>query len=291
MRHIILIDTNYLCHRAFHTTGQLAFEGEVTGVLFGVFRAIESVIKHLEGDPVFCFDEDQSLRVRKLPTYKSGRQAKRDAMDDEDKRIYQKFQEQINLLRKQYLPAMGYANVFSEPGFEADDIIGSLATGLFDEIITIVSADSDLWQLVKDRKVRCYNPTRDEYTTEKSLRAKYGITPKQWSHVKAIAGDTSDDIIGISGVGEVTAAKFVRGELKSGKKSEAIQKGLDLWMANLELVSLPYPGTSTYQIRPDTLTDEKWNNVVKGLGMYTLVRGRSGKQKELKHGNQTGFNT
>jgi len=293
MRHIILIDANYLCHRAFHTTGHLAFEGDVTGVLFGVFRAIETVIENLKGSPVFCFDHGQSLRAKKLTTYKSGRQAKRDAMDDEDKRIYQKFQEQINLLREQYLPAMGYANVFSKPGFEADDIIASIAKDIEEgELGTIVSADSDLWQLIKDCKVRCYNPTRDEYITEKSLFAKYRITPNQWVHIKAIAGDTSDDIVGVKGVGIVTAAKFVRGELNSGKKSEDIQKGLDLWMANMDLVSLPYPGTPTYQIRPDAVTDQKWNDVVRALGMHSLVRGRAGKQKERKHAEKDqGFNT
>lgn len=76
MQHLLLLDVNYLCHRAYHTTGHLEFEGIVTGVLYGVLRDIRTLQENLQGEPVFCFDKGPSKRKLTLPTYKGSRQAR-----------------------------------------------------------------------------------------------------------------------------------------------------------------------------------------------------------------------
>ena len=252
----------------------------MTGVLFGVFRDINTLVDELNGQPVFCFDRGINRRKEVYPEYKGSRKEARDKSTDEEKEIHREFMKQVDMLRDKYLPRMGFRNILSADGYEADDVIARICMDMPPgDCATIVSSDADMWQLLVDRRVRCYNPTKKTFTTATAFRTAFGLEPSQFADVKAIAGCATDDVPGVAGVGETTAAKFIRGDLKPGKKFDDIVKASDMWKRNLQLVKLPFEGTPSFEIIDDVVTDGDWNFVVDKLGMPSLVRGRASKPK------------
>src|SRR5437868_2353755 len=116
----LLIDVPSLAHRAFHTTGGLVFDGRHTGVVFGVLRYLVTLEGYFPGArPVFAFDSGPYLRAAVCPSYKAGW----NGTDETLKR-------QLGQIRDDVLPALGYANIFHAPGYEADDVIASLTDAL-----------------------------------------------------------------------------------------------------------------------------------------------------------------
>jgi DNA polymerase-1 len=270
----ILVDANFLCYRAFHTMGHLSHGDIRTGVLFGVLRDIVGYQDFAAGAEVaFCFDYGKSLRYDMCPTYKQERKRQRALMSEEDQAARKELRTQINTLRRELLPELGYRNVFYQKRYEADDVIASIVNELpEDERALIISADEDLYQLI-NHNVRMWNPNLARETTLQDFYKKYGILPAQWSQVKAIAGCSSDCIPGIPRVGETTAIKFLKGELpKHHKTFEAITNGPGVISNNLKLTSLPLPGCNTFRLRSNRVTHEKWDKVVMSLGMKSLRR-------------------
>jgi 5'-3' exonuclease len=270
----LILDSNYLCHRAYHSTGGLEYGDIKTGVLFGFLRDVVILQDLFATDrPLFCFDMPPGLREGVCKTYKADRVARYNAMPEEEREAYIAFREQVTLLRERVLPRCGYRNIFYEPGYESDDIIASLCRSLpqTDEVV-IISSDKDLYQLLSPR-VRCHNPQKRQTFTEHEFRATYGIDPDQWPDVKALAGCPSDNVVGIRGVGELTAIQYLRGELKApGKKYKDIEcnAGQATWRRNLCLVTLPYHGCPTFEVRPDDVTVARWRRVADWLGLKSL---------------------
>ncbi len=289
---LLILDTNYLCHRAFHALGHLTFEDLTTGCIFGVLRDILHLQELFATDHiVFTFDHPgHNLRRDLLPGYKSTRYKRHEDEDDETRRVRIGFYEQVDLLRTKYLHDIGFRNVFSEEGFEADDIIASITKALHkDREAIIVSSDQDLWQLV-GKNVWCHNPQTNRSVTNESFRAKWGIRPKQWAAVKALAGCSTDDIPGIRGVGELTAAKFLAGNLpRTYQAYRNIMQNNDTFDRNLELVLLPLKGTPTFELKKDCVTQGKWDALSCDLNMPSLqgrlARGPK-KSKGRKRGNR-----
>ena len=136
----LLVDCQYLCYRAWHSASRestpymllsvLEQEAKATAERFGCSRI------------VFAFDHPVNHRRKLQPNYKQSRNTK---LTETDKEIHQEFCEQINLVRDECLPGLGYSNVFCERGFEADDIIARIArdTEENDQAV-ILSADKDL---------------------------------------------------------------------------------------------------------------------------------------------------
>lgn len=267
---LLLLDCNYLARRAYHTTGKLQFDGDRTGVLFGFFRDL--IVLHEEFSncrTAFCFDHGGSVRKSVFPGYKSSREKQKASQNKKEVQEEKQFYRQVNNLRDVHLLEIGYNNVFSQPGYEADDLIASVI-GSFDGEIIIVSADQDLYQLLSDR-VRIWNPQKQFMMTENGFRKKWGLRPRDWIKVKAIAGCSTDDIAGIKGVGEITAAKYLRGELSKGSNAHvAIKAGQEIIHDNKLLVRLPFPGTHIYQLKEDDVSTDKWNAVMKQLGLRSL---------------------
>jgi 5'-3' exonuclease len=274
MRTWLILDTNYLAYRAFYSTGELAWGDEATGVIFGVLRDIGTFRELFATDNIiFCFDSRESIRCTISPTYKEKRRIEEATWDDETRARKAGMREQVLRLRRQHLPGIGYANVFQARGYEADDVIASVCQTLpgGDERI-IISADEDLWQLL-DADTICYNPGKRQVTDLVGFREKWGIEPGQWPDVKALAGCSSDDVRGIIGVGEATAARYLRGELpRTGKLYGKIhsQTGQRVWRRNLPLVRLPYEGTPIFTVGADTVTPATWAAVADGLGFASL---------------------
>lgn len=276
----LILDCHYLCYRALHTTGQLSHEDVLTGVIYGFLRDVMLLQEQfLTNRLVFCFDRSPSHRARDYPGYKANRTE--DGMDKEEKLARAELRRQIKLLRSRYLRQVGFRNIFHQQGYEADDVIASVVRDLpkTDEAI-IVSADRDLIQLLKPN-VFIWNPHKKKAYTLKSLYAEFGIEPMAWVDIKALAGCGSDNVEGIRGVGEKTAAKFLRGHLKAESAAfQAIVKGDKIWRRNRALVKLPYPGVERFCLIDDEVDDARRDALMIKLGMKSLVR--SGKKSNIK---------
>lgn len=261
----IIIDSNNLCWRNFYALGDLSFRNIQTGIAFGFLRDIVNLQELLNStDMVFCFDMGESFRTNWNKDYKANREK------NEQRAQVSK---QIRLMRMEYLPALGFSNIFAEDHFEADDLMASLCLTLKEhDDAVLVSSDRDLYQLLNN-KVRIWDPRKNKPITRKSFKKEYGVPPSFWPNVKALAGCKSDNIKGIPGVGEKGAIAFLRDELsQTSKKYQAIMDGNEIWEKNLGIVTLPYPGTPKLTLKEDTCTRDKWLKLVKRLGMDSLQK-------------------
>lgn len=266
----LVLDVNYLCYRAFHSTGQLSFNEEPTGVTFGVLREI----KYLEtrfgsSNMVFCFDHGKGLREKKYSWYKEGRRNKKYTEEEEVQRAG--LQSQIRKLKINYLSDLGYRNIMFQDGYEADDMIASVVAGIpIPNRIVIVSADHDLYQLLSYR-TSMYNPSSKATLTEEGFKKEFGVETTQWPMVKAIAGCKSDGIPGIPGVAEKTACQYLSGNLKkTSVKYGKIEAGRDVRLRNMPLVSLPYPGAKPFKPQRDEIDPTAWANLIDELGFSSF---------------------
>jgi len=266
----LLLDVSGLAYRAMHSTGDLSFEGIETGAVYGLFRSVMDLQDLFATNRVvFCFDGGYAKRLEVSRSYKQNRH-KDDDVEMQEVRI--SMRKQLKRLRTEYLPDIGFKNVFWQKGYEADDVIASCCHYMPQgERAIIVSSDEDLWQLLVDDRVSMYSPASKKSMTAQLFRREYGIDPFLWSDVKAIAGCPGDNVIGVQGVGPKTAAKFLAGQLKSTtKKHQDIVLHTDRWNRNIKLVRLPFEGTEKFEMQDDELFDERWQKVMDSLGMKTL---------------------
>jgi DNA polymerase-1 len=273
MKTYLILDCNFLCHRAHHSTGGLSFDGDPTGVIYGFLRDIRTLQDVVLCDHIlFCWDFGIGLREKDYPYYKASRRGKAENCTPEEREAVHNFRAQLNKLRKEILPELGYNNVFYQSGYEADDIIYSVCVCSMekDSEAVIVSADKDLYQLLRP-SISMYNPITKKFFTNKDFREKYGLDPEHWSRIKAIAGCSTDEVPGVRGVGELTAAKFLRGQLKSTTASwKAIIAADAQVKENLKLVQLPYKGVNQFEVVEDTTDHSKWRKVSSKYGIKTL---------------------
>lgn len=204
-RRLLLVDGNSLANRAFYALPPLStVDGVQTGAVYGfltmMFRFLsEKRPTHV----VVAFDHPSpTFRHSEFSEYKATR-----------KPSPQEFKAQIPLL-KQALDALNLAHV-ELPGYEADDIIGTLARRWKERgmPVSILSGDKDCLQLV-DEQVEAILPVKGisqvkEYGPD-AVRADLGITPPQVRDFKALAGDSSDNIPGVKGVGEKSAVTLLQ---------------------------------------------------------------------------------
>jgi len=271
----LVLDVSNLAYRAMYTTGGLSHGGMATGVLYGVFRDVISLQELFSTRYVaFCFDGGYDERLKVYPEYKQGRRKAREELSTEEQIVRQDLRTQLKNLRTVYLPDAGFQNVFYQKGFEADDLIASICVRLVtstDDEAVVVSTDQDLWQCLNDRVV-VWNPVKKKVKTAESFVKEWGVEPERWAFVKALAGCKSDGIPGIKGIGEKTAVKFLKGELKKeSAKAKAIALGTDVVDRNLKLTVLPMVGSDSVELSEDELNKEKWDWVMECLGMGSLV--------------------
>ena len=268
MRTWLLLDCHNLAWRAFHSVGDLE-----QGVVFGFLKDLQVLLQTLApGRPVFCFDYGKSLRYDHIPQYKSSRKKQLLKLTAREKAMREDASKQIELLRTSILSALGFRNVCFQKRYEADDVIASLCLALPKrEQAVIVSSDKDLYQLLA-HNVRIYNAHASRYVTADTFRAEYGIAPSQWADVKALAGCRTDDIPGIDGIGDKTAAKFLAGRLKSSSVAYGkIIRNNQKWRSNLPLVQLPMDGVIPIELQRDVVTADRWATVARGLDMPSLI--------------------
>lgn len=242
----LVVDCNNLCHIAKHALRGLSFNDMSTGILFGFFRQILSLGMRFHTDKfVFCWDSRKSKRRDMCQTYKVRPKMERTPEEEwENKVLFEQFVE----LRQECIPAVGFVNNFIKTGYEADDLLASVVLNNGGKYI-IVSTDNDLFQLLDHCCI--FNPITKRIADAEWFSQTYNIDPSKWSEVKALAGCSSDTVQGVPGVGEKTAIKYLKGEVKRGGKldekliSGAYQEQIDL---NRMLVTLPFPGTPELKV-------------------------------------------
>ena len=207
MSKLLILDGNSLTYRAFFAlpTDMATASGQVTNAVFGFTSMFINLVKEHKPDGVLvAFDRPEpTFRHFANPEYKAQREAAPDIL-----------RQQMGLVRE-VLQALDVTAI-DLVGFEADDIIGTIARQgkeLGHEII-IVTGDRDSYQLVSDPLVRVLYNKRgvSEYALydEAGIVDKTGVTPAQYPEYAALRGDTSDNLPGIPGVGEKTAAKLIQ---------------------------------------------------------------------------------
>lgn len=270
----LLIDTTYLCRRAWHASG----------VVFGAIDTIENQVElHAPDNVVFAFDSGgRGLRAKIDPTYKANRYKD---LTEQEAQALKDYREQESLLRTKHLPAMGYRNIFASRGYEADDIIAGIASDLhIRHDAVIITADNDLWQCLR-MNVCWHNPVTGKTVTFDSFTKEWDLHPIMWADVKAFAGCSTDGIQGIRGVGDKTAAKWFAGTLKpSSKKYQLINDNLEVYNRNIQLTRLPLNGYKTPELKDDEVTELKKNKVKAQFGM-----GRTRVSKRKRQRKPAGF--
>lgn len=285
----LVLDCSYLCHRAFHTMGGLSFKGSPTGVIFGFLKQVGELQETFRTPRVvFTFDHPKLKRKEVYPAYKQKRHSKE--RSEEEKKQFAALHEQIQCLRTRYLPMIGFRNILCWHGLESDDVMASLAKYRPpSQHFILVTADKDLFQMLRPG-VEVWNPHTKTLHTHETFQEENGIEPNQYAYVKAIAGCSSDEVEGISRVGEATATKFLRGDLKEDSslfKKIRSREGRAIVRRNWPLVKLPYKGTPRAELHHDDFSEEGWKDVVSTLGFRSLEkRPPFWIQREIDHGKR-----
>ena len=206
-KRIILLDTHAIIHRAYHALPQdfTSPSGAPTGALYGLVSMLLKIITDLKPDYIAaCYDLPKpTIRHEAYADYKATRVKTDDALAlqiQESRKIFQAFS----------IP------VYEREGFEADDLLGTIAHELKKEKnveVIIASGDMDTLQLVDDERVRVYTLKKGINDTilydEKAVKTRFGFLPALIPDWKGLRGDPSDNIKGIKGIGEKMATELI----------------------------------------------------------------------------------
>lgn len=229
----MLLDTASLYFRAFFGVPDKvkAPDGSSVNATRGLLDIIAKLVTlYQPSQLIACWDDDwrPQWRVDLIPSYKAHRVVEEVAAAPDVEEVPDALQQQIPLIREALgilgIPVIGAAE------HEADDVIGTLATGA-GLPVDIVTGDRDLFQLVDDsRDVRVIYTARGmsnlEVVTDETVVAKYGVLPSQYADFATLRGDASDGLPGVKGIGEKTAATLLRAHGDLGGIRAAAADGL-----------------------------------------------------------------
>ncbi len=267
MSKIMLIDGHSILNRAFYGVPDLTnFEGIHTNAMFGFLNIMFKFLE--EEQPEYltvAFDVSApTFRHKAYADYKGTRKPMADELS-----------QQVPLI-KDILKAMNICTVELE-GYEADDILGTIAAQCEAKgmDVTIISGDRDLLQLAKDH-VKIRIPKTKNKVTEvedylpKDVYELYGVTPSEFIDMKALMGDSSDNIPGAPGVGPKTASALIAAyhtldnviehieELKPPKAKKAIQEHIEQVKLSRFLAEINTHVPITYKV-DDAVLNDIWN--------------------------------
>ena len=283
MKKIILVDGNNLLFRSFYAT---AYQGVImknskgfpTNALYGFINMMNKIVK--EENPSYilvAFDKGKTFRHDKYESYKAGRAA----MPDELKLQFPK--------AKEVLDTMGIKH-FEIDNYEADDIIGTLSKKVEEEedfIGTIISSDKDLLQLISDEVVVKLLKSNDYIMmTKEEFRNTYQVDPIHMIDLKALMGDSSDNIPGVKGIGEKTAINLLSkyGSLDgvyenidniSGKTKEKLEQDKENAYMSYDLATIyrEVPlGFSLEDCKYNGVKEEELKKELEELEFYSLLK-------------------
>ncbi|MBF0620071.1 MAG: DNA polymerase I [Candidatus Omnitrophica bacterium] len=237
---VLLLDGHALCYRAFFAVQELRnSKGQPTNAVFGFVNILKKIIKELTPAAMaICFDVSKDTHRRaRFAAYK----AQRSSMP-EDLAL------QLPMIRE---IVRGYRiPIFEQEGFEADDILATLAVRFSKQgaDVVIVTDDKDMCQLVGPG-ISVYHSRKDMLMGPAEVEARYGVPPRLIVDYLGLAGDSSDNIPGVTGVGEVTAKKllqefgsfdgiFLHADEIKGKMKDKIISGREQAVMSRELATL-----------------------------------------------------
>lgn len=264
MKKLLLIDGHSILNRAFYGLPDLTnSQGLHTNAVLGFFNILMKIMEEEKPDYLtVAFDvKEKTFRHEMFAEYKGTRKA-----------MPEELREQVPLM-KEALHAMGVYTV-EKAGYEADDIIGTIANiaereGMF---VSVLSGDRDLLQLATEKvKIRIPKTKKgiteiEDYHTEDVI-ARYGVSPAAFIDMKALMGDSSDNIPGVPGIGEKTAAKLIMeygsieniwehlGEVKSPKAKNALTAHFDLARLSKVLATIKTDCELDYRLEDTEIKD------------------------------------
>ncbi|MFZ2227071.1 MAG: DNA polymerase I [Candidatus Nanopelagicaceae bacterium] len=243
---LLLIDGHSLAYRAFFalpTENFTTANGQHTNAIYGFATMLISLLKEEKPTHIaVAFDVSRkTFRTEKFPEYKASRAATPD-----------EFRSQMSYLHE-LVSAFGVSQ-FEREGFEADDILATLATHAEREGMDVIlcSGDRDTFQLITE-KITVLYPKKGvsdlARMTPAAVLEKYGMEPKSYPEFAALRGDPSDNLPSIPGVGEKTAAKWIvqygtlsnliaNVEKITGKVGDSLRSNIDVALRNRELTQL-----------------------------------------------------
>lgn len=280
---IVLIDGHSILNRAFYGLPNLTnSEGLHTNAVLGFLNIMFKILD--EEKPEYltvAFDVNKpTFRHEMFKEYKGTR-----------KSMPEELREQVPIM-KEVLKAMG-VNIVEKPGFEADDVLGTIAKTCEKEgyEVSLVSGDRDLLQLATDKikiripKTKMSGTEVENYNTADVIE-KYGVTPKQFIDLKGLMGDTADNIPGVPGIGEKTATKIITqydsienayehvDEITPNKAKEALKNHYDLAVLSKSLATIKIDCDINFNITDaviNNLTNEEAFVYFKKLEFKNLI--------------------
>ena len=285
MKKIILIDGNNLIFRSYYATaysGNLLknSKGMPTNALYGFVNMINKIIA--DENPTYmavAFDIGKNFRKEKYAFYKEGRKKTPDELHMQEP------------YARRLLHAMGIP-YFELCPYEADDIIGTLANMVMEDksfVGTIISSDRDLLQLISPEVEMKLLKQKDFIRYNKEIfTLDYGIEPIKIIDLKALAGDASDNIPGVKGIGEKTALNLLQtyGSLEGiyenidkikGKTKEKLLLDKDNAFMSKEIATIykevPLAINSLEDLKIRTSNEEELRSLYEDLEFYSLLKG------------------
>ncbi len=200
---LVLLDVHAIIHRAYHALPDfVSGKGEPTGAIYGLCTMLLKIIDELKPDYIVaCYDLPQPTHRHEVyKDYKAGRKKTDEALVSQLKRSRDVF------------TAFGIP-MYDKPGFEADDMLGTICELVKDIDIIVASGDMDTLQLVEGKRIQVYTLKKGIKDTilydEQAVIDRFGFEPKLLPDYKGLRGDPSDNIIGIKGIGEKTAGALI----------------------------------------------------------------------------------
>ncbi len=205
MNKLLLVDGNAILHRAFHAIPPLTTpEQEPINAVYGFVSILLNVIQNLKPTHLaVCFDEkEKTFRNKLLPAYQSQRPPTHDDLLSQFGKV------------RDFLKVAGVP-IYSKSGFEADDVIGTIADKSKMDEVVIITGDRDILQLVDDKKnIKLFMPvgglSNGKIFGEAETIGRMGVPPSQIVDLKALTGDSSDNYFGVRGIGPKTAINLLQ---------------------------------------------------------------------------------
>lgn len=206
LKTVVLLDAHAILHRGYHAmAGFVTRDGRPTGALYGFIHMVLKIYEEIKPDYIAaCFDLPKpTFRHITYDAYKAGRQKT-------DEALIEQINESYKLCVALSIP------VYKCEGFEADDLLGTFAEQIKkneEYRVVIASGDMDTLQLVDDERVTVFTLKKGNegvFYTEDKVKERFGFGPELIPDYKGLAGDSSDNIIGISGIGDKTATELIK---------------------------------------------------------------------------------
>jgi DNA polymerase-1 len=258
---VYLIDGNSYAYRAFYAIKELSTSrGFSTNAIYGFTNMLLKIIRGKNPDGIVVSFDSPAPTKRHIifEEYKAHRP-----------KTPQGLVEQMQHIKR--LISAFHIMILEMPGYEADDIIGTVAKRLTSEglSVLIVTADKDMLQLV-NADIKIYDPIKDKILDEEYVKDKFGVGPERVTEFMALTGDPVDNIPGIKGIGEKTAKELLSGvsnleellgntdSIKKEKLKKLIAENADIVRLSQTLATIDTSVPLDFQVEEIRLKEPDW---------------------------------